>query len=405
MEKFSTAIIFDHRGRTETEKEGPLEVRITIGRKPYYINTGIKVKRNEWAGSVVSRPDMDALNDRLGFIIRRVVEEINTLHMNGDKFDVQIVRERVFNTDEKKNPEAFLDWLDEEVPKLKVADGTRKRYVCLQNRLYEFGKIKTWDDLKVERIYEFDHWLHSIEKEQSNGDKQAGRKAERIGNAAVYNYHKTLKAMLHRALKFGLIESNPYDRLKGEFNRGNKENVEYLTEEEIQAFESLRPVEGTIMAASRDLFVFQLYTGMSYSDAQAFDIRQYKKVNGKWVHMGERIKTGVPFVSQLLPPVIEVLERYGWQAPKVNNADYNKCLKMLGMAAGITTRLHSHLARHTFATRMLRWGVKIENVSRMLGHTNITQTQKYAKVLAQSVHEDYEKVEDILSKMNEKKEG
>jgi hypothetical protein len=28
----------------------------------------------------------------------------------------------------------------------------------------------------------------------------------------------------------------------------------------------------------------------------------------------------------------------------------------------------------------------------MLGHTNITQTQRYAKVLAESVHEDFDMV-------------
>jgi site-specific recombinase XerD len=62
--------------------------------------------------------------------------------------------------------------------------------------------------------------------------------------------------------------------------------------------------------------------------------------------------------------------------------------------AKIETRLHSHLARHTFATMMLRNGAKIENVSKMLGHTNITQTQRYAKTLAQSVYEDYELVRE-----------
>jgi site-specific recombinase XerD len=61
--------------------------------------------------------------------------------------------------------------------------------------------------------------------------------------------------------------------------------------------------------------------------------------------------------------------------------------------AGIQVPLHSHLARHTFATWMLRNGAKIENVSRMLGHTNIRQTQRYAKMLAESVHEDFDKVE------------
>jgi site-specific recombinase XerD len=41
---------------------------------------------------------------------------------------------------------------------------------------------------------------------------------------------------------------------------------------------------------------------------------------------------------------------------------------------------------------MLRNGAKIENVSRMLGHTNIRQTQRYAKVMAESVREDFDRV-------------
>jgi site-specific recombinase XerD len=41
---------------------------------------------------------------------------------------------------------------------------------------------------------------------------------------------------------------------------------------------------------------------------------------------------------------------------------------------------------------MLALGVKIENVSRMLGHTNIKQTERYAKVLAESVQADYDMV-------------
>jgi site-specific recombinase XerD len=47
---------------------------------------------------------------------------------------------------------------------------------------------------------------------------------------------------------------------------------------------------------------------------------------------------------------------------------------------------------------MLSNGAKIENVSRMLGHTNITQTQRYAKVLAKDVHDDFDKVAKKLNK-------
>ena len=135
---------------------------------------------------------------------------------------------------------------------------------------------------------------------------------------------------------------------------------------------------------------------------QAFDIGDYKWDGKAWQHVGERIKTGVPYVSQLLPPVVKVLERYDWKIPRLSNADYNRHLKALGQMAGIKTRLHSHLARHTFATYMLRNGVKIENVSKMLGHTNITQTQRYAKVLAQSVHDDFDMVASKLEKKKRK---
>jgi integrase len=126
-------------------------------------------------------------------------------------------------------------------------------------------------------------------------------------------------------------------------------------------------------------------------------MKDYKKVDGKWVNVGKRVKTGVAYVSQLLPPAVDVLVKYGMQLPKIGNADYNHCLKALGMAAGIDKPLHSHLARHTFATMMLREGVRIEHVSKMLGHTNITTTQRYAKVLADDIRKDFTMIENKLT--------
>jgi integrase len=217
-----------------------------------------------------------------------------------------------------------------------------------------------------------------------------------LTDAAVYNYHKNLKALLHRAEIFGKISRNPYGFLK--FKRGDKESVEYLTEEEMKAFEDLKVPEGSQMAIAHDLFVFQMFTGLSYSDMQAFDFSLYRKIDGSWRYNGERIKTGVAYVSHLLPPAVAVLEKYNFKIPKLDNADYNFQLKALGLMAGIKIPLHSHLARHTFATWMLRNGAKIENVSKMLGHTNIMQSMRYAKVLAQSVHDDYESAAEKLKK-------
>ena len=96
--------------------------------------------------------------------------------------------------------------------------------------------------------------------------------------------------------------------------------------------------------------------------------------------------------------MVAVLKKYDMQVPSMDNHVYNRQLKALGVMAKIRTKMHSHLARHTFATMMLRNGAKIENVSRMLGHTNIRQTMRYAKVLAESVMDDFELLEQALTK-------
>ena len=143
----------------------------------------------------------------------------------------------------------------------------------------------------------------------------------------------------------------------------------------------------------RDLFTFQMYTGLAYSDSQAFDFSRYRMVDGKWINTSERVKTGVPYVSSLLPPAIRVLERYGWQVPKIDNADYNH-LKAIGTMAGTSCTPTAIRSPHTCSGRALRWRTS----SGCLGHKNIRQTMRYAKVLAESVHEDYAMVAEKMKK-------
>lgn len=378
----TTKLLFDRRKTASRTHVGYVEVRVTIDRKQIYISTGIRVYQNEWAaGMVVNRPDAKVLNDRLAIIVEKVDRGVNESVKRGVELDTERVKQMVWQS--AAPGASLLDWINKQIPLLNITYGTRKRYWCLMNRLEEFGRITRWEDLTVENLTMFDNWLHQ-------------REDGKISDGAVYNYHKSLKAMLHRAYMFEKIERNPYDRIK--LKRGEKESVEYLTEDEMQALEYMEITEGGLLEQSRDLFVFQMYTGLSYSDTQHFDLSQYRKEGDTYRHTGERIKTGIAYVSQLLPPAVRIIEKYGGRVPRIDNADYNRQLKMLGLKAGIKTTLHSHLARHTFATWMLRNGAKIENVSRMLGHTNIRHTQRYAKVLAESVHEDFDRMAEKLKK-------
>ena len=403
--KITDAIVWDHRGRVSDGGNGQLEVRVTVNRKSYYFGTGVRCRKSEFvAGRVVNCPGANGMNERLGIVYNKVLALVNTCVDAGEPINTEEIRRQVWQTVEAQSDEpVFMDWLTEQVPVLGVSDGTRKHYDPLLARLETFGRMKRWNDVTVENIMGFDAYLHTITKPQSDAAIRRGQKAERLSDGAVYNYHKCLKALLNRAFKMGKIDINPYDRLKGQFKRGEKLSTEYLTEDEMQRFERLLVPKGSVLEVVRDLFVFQMYTGLPYSDMQAFDIGDYKWDGKAWQHVGERIKTGVPYVSQLLPPVVKVLERYDWKIPRLSNADYNRHLKALGQMAGIKTRLHSHLARHTFATYMLRNGVKIENVSKMLGHTNITQTQRYAKVLAQSVHDDFDMIAEKLETKKRKR--
>jgi len=390
----TVSIVHDHRGRAGKKDEGPLEVRVSADRKSWYISTGVKCRKSEFVcGEVVNRHDAAELNERVRIVLRRVQSEVNRLIDEGKPVNVRAIRSGVAIAFESvSDGEPFIDWVEAETGRLVMKDGTRKHYVTLVSRLREFGGIRSWGDVTAENIYRLDSFLHNIYIKMGENEINAGKIRVTLGDAAIYNYHKCLKAMINRAVKFGKLDSNPYSMLRGEFSRGEKESVEYLNEDEMRAVESLRPLKGSQMAMARDLFVFQMYTGLSYADTQSFNIGQYEKRGGAYRAVGERVKTGVPYVSRLLPPAVEVLEAYNMNLPKLNNADYNKMLKAIGMAAGIAKPLHSHMARHTFATFMLSNGVKIENLARMLGHTNIVQTQRYAKVLAKSVNDDFDKI-------------
>ena len=76
----------------------------------------------------------------------------------------------------------------------------------------------------------------------------------------------------------------------------------------------------------------------------------------------------------------------------------NSYLKEIADLCGIKKNLSTHTARHSYATSVcLANGVSIENVAKMLGHSNISMTKRYARVLDQSILNDMQKVGSNLS--------
>ena len=140
----------------------------------------------------------------------------------------------------------------------------------------------------------------------------------------------------------------------------------------------------------RDLFVFQCYTGMSYSDLIKFNWNECFIDDGDYYIRDIRFKTGVEYFLMILPPAMDIIKKYNNKLPVISNQQYNLRLKVVGQMCGIEKSLTTHVARHTFATTItLSNGVPISIVSKMLGHTKIATTEQYAKILNKNVKDQF----------------
>lgn len=392
----TTTIIYNHRQRIGKDGTAPVEVRIIVDRKSYYINTGVRVRPREWKfGMVVNRGDADTLNDRLRLMLERVDRQVNDCLYHGQQINAADIRKRVWAPDGRRiieTGEDMLSWMDAEIRKLHVVKRTKDHYFVTLLALTESGIMRNWSDLTIENIHRWDDYLHSIKKHQTEAEIKAHKPVEYIKQCTVRNYHKDIKALLARALNVGIIAANPYDRMKGEIKRGDKETVEFLTDEERERIENLTMTEGSTINTVRDMFLFQCYTGMAYSDMMAFRLEKCQKDGDKLTYSAPRIKTGVTFYISLLPKALDIVKKYGGKIPKVADQTCNANLKTIADITGITKKVTTHVGRHTFATWMLRQQVPMERVQKMLGHSSITQTQRYAKVLAEDVYGEFDRI-------------
>ena len=105
----TSAIVFDHRNRSRDGAEGPLEVRVTANRKPYYINTGVRVHAHQWQfDKVVTHPQANALNERLGILLDKIMGIVNKCIETGQDIDIASVRRQAWQTVHKQTA---IEWM------------------------------------------------------------------------------------------------------------------------------------------------------------------------------------------------------------------------------------------------------------------------------------------------------
>lgn len=375
MEYPTLRFVFDRKKVATKEKKGLVQIEVCSERKRKWIGTGVKVYADQWdeKRKVTARPDSLDLNMKLDLMMSNILEYVNSLIRRKVPFDFESLDVFLKNSSES---DSFIDFIVRRTDERKDrAEGTIKHYRTLVKVLEDFGRINYFHDLTRSNITMFDDYLRS----------------KGIKDTTVYGYHKNMKAYINEAIRFGIISENPYVGLK--INRGKSDKRKYLTYEEMRRMERCRITDPSVNRV-RDLFLFQCYTGLAYSDLYKFDFASDVERRGnKFIIADRRIKTNEDYFIVLLSPAMDILKKYDFDLPVISNQKYNDYLKVAASFAKIDKNLTTHCARHTFAVFALNNGVPMEVVSKMLGHTNIKTTQIYAKVLNTEVEKGFDVLE------------
>ena len=191
-------------------------------------------------------------------------------------------------------------------------------------------------------------------------------------------YCQRVKTIVQFGIDNGKIKVNPFMGIR--LRKGEK-SVQFLTEEEVEKIRTT-DFHNESLNRVRDLFVFQAASGLSYTDMAKLVPSDFQQApNGQYYIHDKRNKTGVFYTAVILEEGVEILKKYSFKLPILGNHKLNVYLKTIRDICGIDKPIFSHVARHTYATRCLNRGIRLEVVAKLLGHSTTRITQHYAKLL------------------------
>ena len=267
--------------------------------------------------------------------------------------------------------ESFVDYIREFMEDEGCSKATMKHKRVVLRSLEDFGRIQTFEDLTPSNIMAYDRWLH-------NGQRT---------DVTISQYHKYVHYYINMLLMEERIPSDPYKKVR--IKKGESKIRQPLTEQELIKVRDAE-LERDKLDRVRDLFIFMAYTGLSYADTQTFDFKKmavYDESEKMYYIDGRRMKTKTEFFTPILPPALAVLKKNDFRLMKISNQKANDHLHTIEEKLDIKHSMTCDIARHSFATLCLSHGVTMEGVSKMLGHTNIKTTQRYAKVLQMNIRQ------------------
>ena len=392
VEKFKV-LLYLKRGGLDKSGKAPIMGRITVNRTMAQFSSKLLCTPELWNpresrlnGKSKEAVEINAKIDKLLLAINSAYDSLLERKID---FDATAVKEAFQGSVETQM--TLLRRLDIHIEDMRsrigidVAKSSMSTYIYTRRYLGEFiiKRFKVEDlafgQLNEHLAYEFQEYV---------------LKDKGLAVDTARHYLAILKKICRLAFKEGHAEKRYFVNFK--LPKENRKAPRALSREDFEKIRDLEiPASRVTHNIARDLFLFACYTGVPYADAVSItDDNIYTDDNGAlWLKYLRKKNEHLGRVK-LLPEATALIEKYRSNErkelfPMIHHPNLRRHMKGLRDLARIKTDLVYHMGRHTFGSLItLEAGVPIETISKMLGHTNLTTTQLYAKVTPKKLFDD-----------------
>ena len=312
----------------------------------------------------------------------QIKEAFNALHK-----PIEEVKQR------KSTPNAFYKAFDEFVRDCgrqnDWTDSTYEKFAAVKNHLMNFRTELTFDFFDEKGLNDYVTYLRDVKE---------------MRNSTIGKQLSFLKWFLRWAFKKGLHQNNAYDSYKPKLKSTQKKII-FLTWEELNKLREFEiPAAKQALDRVRDVFLFQCFTGLRYSDV--FNLRR-SDIKGDHVEV-TTVKTSDSLIIELNKHSKAILDKYKDVAfeddkvlPVITNQKMNDYLKELAELAGIDepvrqtyyrgneridevtpkyALLGTHAGRRTFICNALALGIPPQVVMKWTGHSDYKAMKPYIDI-------------------------
>lgn len=381
-------LFYINRGKVKKDGTTAIFCRITVDGEQTVITTGIFCNPNDWKSKKGEVKDEKA-NSQLKSFRQRIEQSYeNTLKKYG-----------VVSVDLLKN--AILEIHTIPTMLLLAGEAERER---LRVRSLEINSTSTYRQSKISQNNLREYLLTLKMKDIAFTDiiEEFGEgyklflKGKEYKSGHINHCFTWLNRLIYIAVDQEILRFNPIADVK--YEKKEPPQLQHISRNELKLIME-KPMPNKFQELIRRAFIFSAFTALAYVDVKGLYPRHIgRTAEGKPFIRIHRKKTQVEAYVPLHPVAEQILSLYNTEDdtkpvfPLPNRDQIWYCITEIGFLAGVKGNMSYHQSRHTFGTLLLSEGIPIESISKMMGHTNISTTQVYAKVTDQKISEDMDKL-------------